>query len=889
MFSTRSYNSPKDSLNENVKKVLQCRQLEYRKHLYPEKIQQKYKACLMSIPAQIYSNVSKISIGSPVGATFGTMSIYHFNPSNISMQAYSCCLIAFGMAYSVPEKDWNTLIINQILEDGKKLIEASIVKEENNPKKLNEITVNRKFVVNNNVMEIEILDPEYTGKVQSKDLTVPILLTSMKKFFQYSSYGLLLFGNETYYFIWKRYGMYFLWDSYGRDHETLTVKPNSNAVLVAVRSPENLYYYIVNLGNMNIDGIFSIRKLQMSKIIPNCSNLKMDQVSKNSIETFQIVSNKYAILKGHIHIGSICFKELRYKQSLTVAIIALLYSKISPTCSWDNLMIDEIIVFGTTFYKTWSNCLHCSEFTLYDIPNKITIGQYMIDVSVNLNIEFGQWKCVSNYKRSGLTKALKNCFAKNVNLILQIESKSYAIWKRHDIYYIFDPYEHQANRGDFERYKSAVLHMCSTINQCCSILTQLILEIPSATNFNLHSVRILNIVDRRIETNYEEGQIFCITRTSGILKNEEIKSLNESVEDLVCHETFKCTCDLKNLADKISVADLNSPGISETQIAKDYFDIQNQIMFETQVANAEKKLKEELRRKLNEDNIEESKIQDKEDLYEEQEKEAEDGITVAQLFEGENLPDEDTFTISSQKNDILPIINDDLDEQNKNHFADTAHVDDDNELVQKVGDLAKGDKDITPKGGEDEILLDKLAKSTEIDKMEMLAKICKSDESCAPSVRSCPKLEIKQDIEICNAKYLEPITCAPHAKPKRPTIHSFRKKLAIVGTEKCTYKNLRNLLNSAFKCTDRLLAITKYGNYIVFKYFQEYYLYKGCIHNVGKFRCLDLSISKSDFIYLATLDDVISFMKYDAASEDCDWEEINVQKKIEDICNEYGT
>lgn len=91
--------------------------------------------------------------------------------------------------------------------------------------------------------------------------------------------------------------------------------------------------------------------------------------------------------------------------------------------------------------------------------------------------------------------------------------------------------------------------------------------------------------------------------------------------------------------------------------------------------------------------------------------------------------------------------------------------------------------------------------------------------------------------------------------------------LAVVGSESGTMESLHKLFNMAFDLTNRVLALTPWGNYVVFKQpvckeREEfvYYLFNGCTCTIDRFRHLDLKSGTAGFQPFTTQEDVVRYM-----------------------------
>ncbi|ALC45134.1 CG12470, partial [Drosophila busckii] len=99
-----------------------------------------------------------------------------------------------------------------------------------------------------------------------------------------------------------------------------------------------------------------------------------------------------------------------------------------------------------------------------------------------------------------------------------------------------------------------------------------------------------------------------------------------------------------------------------------------------------------------------------------------------------------------------------------------------------------------------------------------------------------------------------------------PVYTKFPYNLAIAGSESGTVESLHRLLNSAFNVANRVLIMTPWGNFVVFKMptnlhdRHAFYLFDGCTCNVDRFRHLDLSYGTAGLLPFRCQSDVVCYM-----------------------------
>ncbi|KAH8410731.1 hypothetical protein KR222_001814, partial [Zaprionus bogoriensis] len=91
--------------------------------------------------------------------------------------------------------------------------------------------------------------------------------------------------------------------------------------------------------------------------------------------------------------------------------------------------------------------------------------------------------------------------------------------------------------------------------------------------------------------------------------------------------------------------------------------------------------------------------------------------------------------------------------------------------------------------------------------------------------------------------------------------------LAVAGSESGTIESLERLLNCAFGLSNRVLTMTPWGNYVVFRQVvgrsqdsYRYFLFQGCTCNIDRFRHLDLSYGTAGLLSFPTQRRVICYM-----------------------------
>ncbi|KAH8370524.1 hypothetical protein KR093_003855 [Drosophila rubida] len=100
----------------------------------------------------------------------------------------------------------------------------------------------------------------------------------------------------------------------------------------------------------------------------------------------------------------------------------------------------------------------------------------------------------------------------------------------------------------------------------------------------------------------------------------------------------------------------------------------------------------------------------------------------------------------------------------------------------------------------------------------------------------------------------------PNSEVKYPVYSKYPHVLAVAGSESGTMESLKRLLDYAFKVSNRVLTMTPWGNYVVFRYSHLFYVFDGCTCNIDRFRHLDLSHGTAGLLPFKTKSQVICYM-----------------------------
>ncbi|XP_043647231.1 uncharacterized protein LOC122616047 [Drosophila teissieri] len=544
------------------------------------------------------TDVEADSLGSPVGLVCSNATVN--NPCGSSPKQeeanvlnFATYLKAFALIYVLPEVDWTAEKIDMLLEEGTDLYRASsdVNQGHDDPdeNKLlepeiytnEEKRIKRNFNLEGHTFTLA-LEPRYLG-VGSKSLgqqpeqTINNLRIILQNFFKSSRYCLLL-TRVGHLLIWRRKKVFFVLDVKGRGKDDLaTVKDNGVAMLVCLKSIDNVVHLASNLSGISPQDEFSIRELVVVRLETPDGRIYMRDTSHRSIE-FKVVNKSYAYLKGTLHLSLNGDDPVRNRCSLMVAVGSVLASKIDHPANWDTNMLDRLISYGVELCRScWSDCLRDRRpIDLDTFPTQLRIGQFVLELKLIPNVRTGHWKCgvrlIGTEFEAHVSEALKEFR----NVVFQINNQMYAIWLKDGFYYLVDPYRHtivgtHVAEDKAEGTKWATVRMFRDQLTMLSVFHQLLKESNRQSAYYVHVVRIRNLAE------CPEG--YALAPLPDDKDDWEVNSLNEPI--LFNEQQGVRVCN-KSLA---QISDYEEDVVSLTA---DKFDIDHfRILDEQQDAGAE--------------------------------------------------------------------------------------------------------------------------------------------------------------------------------------------------------------------------------------------------------------------------------------------------------------
>uniref|UniRef100_W8BAH2 Uncharacterized protein n=1 Tax=Ceratitis capitata TaxID=7213 RepID=W8BAH2_CERCA len=944
------------------------------------------KACS---PRKLKNTSNVNSLGAPVGVLTATIAMKSNTP-DVHPHRYATSLIAFMKVYTTPEHEWTEETLDGLLKEGQVLLAKPADPQYTVDSPLHiysplEAKVKRWHKVDDVSFQLElgekyyVAPPAITEEGPPPDMTMDTFRAAMKKFFTKHRFCLIKVAG-TYKMVWRSRGVYFVLDLYGRKPEDLeTDKEHGKVMLICLKALDNVVYLINNLSGIQPTDPFNMRELKVVKMTGTDGKTMSRDFGKREHQ-YQVISEEYAVLKGETHLLRNSSDPIRTRSALPVGVAALLAAKIDHPATWNERMVEKIICYGVNVCVCcWEQCLQAKEpIDIERFPNRLKIAQFKARYTLIPRKFTGIWKCVPNFKQTELEAALITSFeAGDNNLLVQIDQNIYAIFKKNNFFYLFDPYRHRIDglpipsgeeNAVVKRYST--LRMFRSLETFLKVFTQMLLETNSTTQFAIHTLKINNIELSVKETGPAQDE--------PILNEDfEVKSLNETL----CFEEdeTKCKLDLggedEDEEDVTSgIVQMEMPERSETEESEEELEeeeggLEDLGEYESSSsgdghrhgkgrrkrskgrkrggrkdggggggkgkkksgkgkgkkgkAKGDKTDKLKKGKKKKGDKSEKSKKdKDKKDREnKDKKKKGKKGKDESDAEKDKKKSDKDQDKSKEksdkEKSDKEKAEKDRLDkEKAEKDKADKEKSDMDKDKDKEKADKDKDkdkDKDIDKdkdkdkdkgKDRESDILRGDSTKRGDEDRGKHAEGSQTGDRetgdrrgsrdgrdgrhrpgaaddrsSFGRTGSSCGDERRDRDIYPL-------LTCKPN---DYPGYSSVAYDMAVVGSESGTYESICKLLRAGFKCADRILTMTPWGNYVAFRgracRQRIYFLFDGCTCNVNRFRHLDLNCGTAGLLDFDHIRDLVCYI-LDSRRIRSNLKKSR-KKLVDEICRQY--
>uniref|UniRef100_A0A1I8PJR4 Uncharacterized protein n=1 Tax=Stomoxys calcitrans TaxID=35570 RepID=A0A1I8PJR4_STOCA len=918
-------------------------------------------------------NLNKNSLGSTLGMVASNINLKSgCQISNIAQARFATYLKAFAYLYLQPETMWTSILLDAIIQEGLALYSQS-EKDENqldSPANIyseSEKKIRREFEMSGFNFHVELMEnfhyennpgDEFGGHgdgSKTEELCLAALEPALRNFLRQHQHCLLTFGSSIYAMVWRTCGSFFILDLCGRNLDFHADRDNGVAMLVCLKTLENVRHLLIGLGKLTNVDFCTLREIKLVKVIMPSGDVKQRDFGRR-VHEYKIVNDDNAYLRASLHLTLNKLDLLRNRSALAAGVVTMACSKIEHPATWNMKMLDKLLCFAVHFSQTcWFKCLQNEGMDILEFPRVFILGQFSIEIELKPCSYEGIWRCVPGHKGSEMALALEKAFKENhKRLLIQINQQMYALWKKQNFLYLLDPYRHRilGMPGNTEIYeemeKSASLRMFRTFEDLMKTFNNILLDSNRTSAFFIHALHIKRIHLRdqkevedwlpgKIKTLnaricFEETDNFCLKALAEIsdyededllseveelelktssseaeddLEEEEAGGEEEEMEGLETSSSDEDNAIMKTGKEKSKVAmgkakrDKHDNKKTRGKGSKKPDNTSDADKRHKACENTEDELDDNLTAKKSKGSKQKSNSKETHNKgrgvknLNDIEKENEEGnIKVEQQPEKKSNKKVDMTKLPNYKNKPS-------NQQNKVEEAKDKEVRKDKDKEKETKDKNKegekekfpviheyskptttgiqnkvtGDSPTPPLAHQNKVTTDQQIKANFIDPRKIVHLHSEGDEKLQLSNEECYHKDGTEadDEEDDFFKIVKHFCTAPN--PRRyPGFYKYPLDMAVVGSENGSYHSLCKLLQAGFRRADRILAMTPWGNFVVFrdclnremknnKSKRQYYLFDGCTCNVNRFRHLDLSIGTAGLVCLESLHDVIEYMR----------------------------
>ncbi|XP_046967526.1 uncharacterized protein LOC124535371 [Vanessa cardui] len=448
------------------------------------------------------------------GILTGSFNMYDakFSGRSKGRQALTMSVMAYCLAFHYHPKQWTMKLVDNLIDAGDQWYIQCLEKVHDHSAVQGMCEVlpfgkKQTLVLNGKRMQVLLGEPDIVGYSMSLDPTVYNLCRGLKAFFKDNRAGILL-TRVLKVVIWKDRICYYIFDPAGRDSRAYSNFSNGCSALINVKDLESVAEVLLARSVLE-DQKFVLASLKVLKMVDEkCdedfeSDKELTQVEK-AMMGYRILNENCAIVNANMHLGDRCFEDAKYRQALTIAIVAMTYAKISPPNTWFSKTLDKILRLGNKLYV---DCVYPKvmiDITIDNIPNEIIVGPYACEIIIYRERVKGQLfttkECLLNI-RTGLEEIFSHEYNSG---ILEFNNYVLAVWRQKDMYYLFDPYP-RTNDGlrSFSAGK-ACCFMLLNPETMAEVFTKNWDYLPATTQFHIHAFKVLKLKKRE-----PKAQIVC--------------------------------------------------------------------------------------------------------------------------------------------------------------------------------------------------------------------------------------------------------------------------------------------------------------------------------------------------------------------------------------------
>lgn len=393
---------------------------------------------------------------------------------------------------------WTAKTMDQILKRGIKLLQKSV--------SLYYHSNDNEFDILPQVMERlsqVMIKIHYTGLFKDEPNVYKVLSLYFSKF-----NACIFTSRDLFLLIWKRCeNSFFIFDPNGRNDNCERDFTEGKCSLLATRYVEHLVHLIsLTMKCIKKDDEFNIFEIGLLKY----GKLKDDEIIGKSPEyhyhkLWAVVNENYAVKTAATNGLQQPISGSEKNASMVISLIAIIYSEFERTKMWRPMTIDDIIRYGTAYYKTlrkkfrldgkrWKN--KKPELNVVDLPEMFLMGAFKATVRKHPFLITGHVTDCKSYLESQLTRGLQELFSYPdwPAALLQVDNSTLGIWRDREFFYVFDPFRRNrvgtvVDPDDYSIRGLAVLQMHTTFDSFVRVLYNNALKMRRGGKFFIHGIR----------------------------------------------------------------------------------------------------------------------------------------------------------------------------------------------------------------------------------------------------------------------------------------------------------------------------------------------------------------------------------------------------------------
>ncbi|XP_032599028.1 uncharacterized protein LOC6558076 isoform X2 [Drosophila grimshawi] len=750
-------------------------------------------------------------------------------------------LKAFALIYILPEEDWLPENIGRLLAEGEELFDADTDGDyADGPMHESGIYIKRTFMLGGHNFTLELRPP-------CQQHRFPHIISNLKpvlqNFFRTSHY--CMFHHRGFHLlIWRRRKLFFIMDVRRRHGDAVNSLPHRVEMLSCLQTLDNVVYLLANLSDCKGCDEFALRELIVSRLVTPDGRTFLRNHNQISTE-YSVVNKNYAYLKSNLHLSLNPANMLRNGGSLIVGVTGILAANIEHPASWNTSTLDRIICFGFDLYRScWcpnaQDCSLCSPIDLDTFPTQVRLGQFVAEIKLLPEMWSGSWRGSLTYLDIDGSSKIRQVLKTYGNALFQINSQIYTLWYRDDNYYLLDPYRHfvmttspaTSENGITKCPKWATVRMFPDLPNMLSVFHQLLRESNRHSTLFVHVVAIKHIA--KCPPDYVLKPM-----PPNIVPN--LKPLNA---------TISFPQKLSNAEQLLAEDSDYEPDVSNDP--EDATDVESFTLINSDLKNIEVKVEVLKSSRAKYDIHKEFSALSKPTKATQITTKVKDYVKDNKTTNRLNCLRRKHCTVDPNKNGTASVKRK---AELKSTTSTATAVNPTSTTRQPHGTDKLSNIDAKMCAMYQHLPIDR-------NKIGGLGQCSRCSAGQTAGNVSQTSYQSAQQPDESLAKDLMP-------EMKYPAYSSKPKNLAIVGSESGTVESLNRLLDAAFGVTNRVLTMTPWGNYVVFRVPGHkldsanpnwFFLFDGCTCKIDCFRHLDLSKGTDGLLPFKSQSNLVSFM-----------------------------